>query len=334
MRIFTLIGIVALVVGAFFAYQAWFTPASDSPFDVGKAAAPIIALTFLIIGGVFTVVGTVITRMGSARKQLLAQGLAGRAEIVSVAQTGMYVNEQPQVRMQLNVTVPGRMPYSVSHSEVVPLLALGMITPGHVLPVAVDPTNQNRLAIDWSGDLAARGTQLGVAGVAIGEGLGWTQGVTPTIVQLPNSMGATPQAVAPPNTFEAMPVMPVANTLGSLPGATQSAPAGSVSGVGFAAVGAPGAADGMAAYLNYLRSAGIPGRATVRSAQDTSVAVQGNEVVMVQLDVTPNGGATYPVMMTAIVPMGATARLVPGSSLPVFIDRSNPQAVAIDWNAA
>src|SRR5881394_409740 len=57
------------------------------------------------------------------------------AEIVSARQTNMYVNEQPVVQMQLNVTLSGRPPYQVSHREVVPLLALAMIQPGHSVPV-------------------------------------------------------------------------------------------------------------------------------------------------------------------------------------------------------
>ena len=343
MRVFTIIGIVCLVIGGFFAYQAWFTPPSEDPFDVGKAAAPTIAITFLIIGFTFTIVGSVIVRMGRARKQLLTTGLVGRAEIVSASLTSMYVNDQPVVQMQLNVMVPGHAPYQVSHREVVPLLALAMVQPGHSLPVAVDPANANKLAIDWGGATAGRASTLANAGAAIGSSqMGWSQGVTPTVTPLPNTLSAMPPPPAAP--------VPPPNTLSSVPGAGLSQPAGAEGGVGFASpVAAPAAmaspsafgmpatatpADGMAAYLAYLRTSGIPGRAMLRTVQDTGVNVRGVEVLMLQLEVSPSGGASYPVTTTAMLPPASFGRAVPGASVAVYIDRTNPQAVAIDWDAA
>jgi hypothetical protein len=354
-RIFTIIGIVCLVIGGYFAYQAWFTPASDNPFDFGKAAAPTVAITFLIIGFTFTIVGSLILRMGRARKELLTTGLVGRAEVVSASQTSMYVNEQPVVQLQLNVMLPGRPVYQVSHKEVIPLLAIASIQPGHTVPVAVDPTNPNKLAIDWGGVTAGRATMAADAGAGIGPAaMGWSESVTPNRPPQPNTLSAMPpQSVAPP--------APAANTLSSVPALGQSLPPGAAGGVGFAApFAAPSAApsaapvyatptyataafaapsastptDGMTAYLAYLRTSGIPGRGLIRSAQDTGVNVRGDQVLMLQLDVSPSGGNSYPVTTTAMLPPATIGRAVAGRSVAVYIDRSNPQAVAIDWDAA
>ena len=331
MRVFTIIGIVCVVIGGFFAYQAWFTPPSDNPFDVGRAAAPTVAITFLIIGFTFTIVGSVILRLGRARKQLLTTGLVGRAEIVSASQTSMYVNEQPVVQMQLNVMLPGRPPYQVSHREVVPLLALAMIQPGHSLPVAVDPANANKLAIDWGGVTAGRAPTVANAGAAIGTQMGWSQGNAPTAARAPNTLSSMP----PPPPASA----PLPNTLTDVPGVGASLPAGAEGGVGFAAPStyampaAAAPADGMAAYIAYLRTSGIPGRALLRTVQDTGVNVRGVEVLMLQLEVSPSGGASYPVTTTAMLPPASIGRAVAGSSVAVYIDRTNPQAVAIDWDA-
>ena len=337
MRVFTIIGAVCLVIGGFFAYQAWLTPASDNPFDVGKAAAPIVAITFLIIGFVFTIVGSLILRMGRARQQLLTTGLVGQAEIVSASQTSMYVNDQPVVQMQLNVTVSGRSPYLVSHREVVPLLAIAMIQPGRSLPVAVDPADANKLAIDWAGVTAGRAPTLADSGAAIGVAqMGWSQGVTPTVAPLPNTLSTMPAPPAP---------LPQPNTLSSVPEFGQSLPPGSQGGVGFAApvemppptlLGAQPATNpgvGIAAYLAYLKSSGIPARAVIRSVQDTGVSVFGDEVLALQLDVSPSGGNSYPVTTTAMLPSATIGRAVPGMSVALYIDRTNPQAVAIDWDA-
>jgi hypothetical protein len=339
MRVFTIIGIVCLVIGGFFAYQAWLTPPSDNPFDVGKAAAPIVAITFLIIGFTFTIVGSVILRMGRARKELLTTGLVGRAEIVSATQTSMYVNEQPVVQLQLNVSVPGRAPYQVSHREVVPLLSLAVIQPGHSLPVAVDPANANKIAIDWGGVTAGRVATFSDTGAAIGASqMGWAPGVAPTEMPLPNTLSAMP---SPPPL-----AAPAPNTLSSLPGIGQSLPPGAEGGVGFAAPAemppptmlgtqsAGSAGVGIAAYLAYLKTSGIAGRAVIRTVQDTRVAVVGDEVLALQLEVAPAGGAGYPVTTATMVPQRAVGRAVPGASLAVYIDRSNPQAIAIDWDAA
>jgi hypothetical protein len=89
----------------------------------------------------------------------------------------------------------------------------------------------------------------------------------------------------------------------------------------------------MAAYLGYLRTTGIPGRALLRTVQDTGVNVRGDEVLMLQLEVSPSGGASYPVTTTAMLPPASMGRAIAGRSVAVYIDRTNPQAVAIDWEA-
>ena len=176
MRVMLIIGIVFLVIAGASIYVA--LQPSEGLLDVGHEAAPILALTFGIIGVVFTLVGFFVTRMGAARQQLLEQGIPGRATVVSAAETGMYVNERPMVKLVLNVAVPGRPPYTVEHSEVVPFIALGMITPGSSLPVAVDQVNPKKLVIDWSGETQARasaamGGQMGFGGICFARDGRW-----------------------------------------------------------------------------------------------------------------------------------------------------------------
>ena len=69
------------------------------------------------------VIGIIVGRRAAATDALLATGTAGTATITGLTQTGMYVNENPQIRMQLLVSLPGQTPYATQHTEIVPLYA-------------------------------------------------------------------------------------------------------------------------------------------------------------------------------------------------------------------
>ena len=108
MRVFTITGAVLLAIGLFFVYQAM--QPSTGPFDVGHEAAPIAALTLVPMGVIFTLVGWYLTRAMGQRDQLLQQGLPGMATISSAAETGVYVNERPMIKLTMTVQVPGHPP--------------------------------------------------------------------------------------------------------------------------------------------------------------------------------------------------------------------------------
>jgi len=61
--------------------------------------------------------------------------------------------------------------------------------------------------------------------------------------------------------------------------------------------------------------------------------VQGDAVIELTLDVTPQDGAAYQVRTAALVPAVARARALPGATLPVRIDPTQPSNVAVDWLA-
>lgn len=368
MKIFTIIGIVCLAVGVYFGYQA-LQPASGGELDIGREAAPILAITFLPIGIIFTLVGLYVSRLGNARTKLMQAGLAGQATVLSAAETGVYINERPMVRLQLNVNVPGRAPYTVEHSEVIPLIALGMITPGSSLPVAVDPVDPQKLAIDWSGETRARA--LGAAG---------GMGVYPTVSQpgpgmpTPNTLSSSMPTSAP-NTLLGSPQIGDPGAPGAAPGSGigfampmgMMGMAGGVQGQPMISFGGTGvdlssiykqlAAAGVtitggmpqmmststtvidarpgdvAEHLAQLKGAGKPGTAAVIGVQDMGMAIHGNQLTMLELNVTPQGGMGYPARVTALVPPASAGRAVVGGSLPVFIDSAFPQNLAIDWDA-
>jgi hypothetical protein len=67
--------------------------------------------------------------------------------IDQVADTGVTVNDNPQVRFSLTVTVPGRPPYPATLTQVVSRLVMGSFQPGSTVPVRVSPEDPQTLMI-------------------------------------------------------------------------------------------------------------------------------------------------------------------------------------------
>jgi hypothetical protein len=116
----------------------------------------IIRTTFYVTGALFVVVGILLIWLGLKAKgryqetqRVKGVGLDGAGSIVSMRQTGLSMNEQPQVELTLSVQVAGRAPYQVTKKEFVPLMLLGTLTSGIPLPLKVDPADANDVVIDW-----------------------------------------------------------------------------------------------------------------------------------------------------------------------------------------
>ncbi len=100
---------------------------------------------------VFTVVLIVILRrVFSPNKKLLQQGLPGQATIVNVYQTGMMINNNPQIGLVLQINGPLGQ-YQTETKAVIPMISIPQFQPGAVLPVKIDPSNRNNIALDIYG---------------------------------------------------------------------------------------------------------------------------------------------------------------------------------------
>lgn len=91
-------------------------------------------------------VGQVQADQAKAQK-LMTSGVVGQATIVAMRDTGTMVNNMPQIEMDLQVQVPGKDPYPVTHRQVMAHSSLGMMQPGSTLPVHVDADDPNSLMI-------------------------------------------------------------------------------------------------------------------------------------------------------------------------------------------
>ena len=349
MRVFMIIGIILTVVGIFFGYQMLQrSTATGLDVDVMHSAAPILALTFLPMGIIFTAVGYFFVRSQGQQNKILQQGLAGRATVVGLASTSMYVNEQPVAKLTLNVQIPGRAPYTVEKREVIPLLALGMITPGSSLPVAVDPTDPQKIVIDWSGQTQTR---------TMGQAVGWdptsaASGGMPT----PNTLSSMGSMPAVPNT---LPAPGMGLGVGAVPGLGSSvvSPSGGMD-FNFDASGQPVAGE-TAALVGAVRSGALPtikgsaaqllatgtrGTAVITTAQPMGRTVRdinpqadpsrlNDPMWLFTVQASVPGEAPFPAVFGHRVPLDKVSSLAPGVNLAVAVnlaDRNNE--VAIDWD--
>ena len=92
-------------------------------------------------------------RASAESDRIKVQGVPGQAQITGMRQTGMYINNQPQVELQLQVTTQMHGAYPVTMKEVVPLMMLGTLSSGRPLPVKVDPANPQNVVIEWESAL-------------------------------------------------------------------------------------------------------------------------------------------------------------------------------------
>ena len=107
-------------------------------------------LTGAILGGVgviLLVIGLLWMRSAAKKDRISATGVAGTGQIMGLGQTGMTVNDQPQVELDLLVTIPGRSPYRAKVKEIVPLIMLNRLQ--GTLPVRVDPAHPETIVVQW-----------------------------------------------------------------------------------------------------------------------------------------------------------------------------------------
>ena len=80
-------------------------------------------------------------------QHLSVNGRPGTATITAVRQTGLFVNENPEVEMDLQVSVDGMQPYPATHRQVVAMIAAPQFQPGSTVPVKVDPAEPTSLIV-------------------------------------------------------------------------------------------------------------------------------------------------------------------------------------------
>jgi hypothetical protein len=91
------------------------------------------------------------------QNKLLKTGVSARAVIKQVSDTGVTVNNNPQIKLLLEVSPPTGAPYLVETKTIISRLQPGMYQPGMEIAVKVDPNNKDKVAVDPTGGAGGGG---------------------------------------------------------------------------------------------------------------------------------------------------------------------------------
>ena len=94
------------------------------------------------------------------------------------------------------------------------------------------------------------------------------------------------------------------------------------------ALASRGAIESQAREQNRILSVGQAGTAVIRGHVDIGETVAGNPVWILNLEITPDGGAPYGVQHREIVSSLAMGSYADGTSLACRIDPADPQKIA------
>jgi hypothetical protein len=90
--------------------------------------------------------------------RLAKVGISGKATIREVRDTGVTINNSPQVKLVLDVKNSFGQVYSVTIRALVSRINPGMFQPGMVVPVKIDPKNDQNVVIDYDSGNATTST--------------------------------------------------------------------------------------------------------------------------------------------------------------------------------
>jgi len=96
--------------------------------------------TFFFLMSAFINGGILLYALSRNRRiqHLEAAGIRGTATILQMRDTGVMVNDQPQVWMELQVDLPGRSPVFLEKRQVISYNALGQVQVGGIFNVLAD----------------------------------------------------------------------------------------------------------------------------------------------------------------------------------------------------
>lgn len=117
-------------------------------FDGAFSSAMTQMFIWMGVGLVITIVAIILVRrMVRPNTKLLQTGIAAQATILQVWQTGVTINNNPQIGLKLQVNGPTGS-YQTETKVIAPLINIPQFQPGAVLPVKVDPADQSKIALD------------------------------------------------------------------------------------------------------------------------------------------------------------------------------------------
>jgi hypothetical protein len=297
-RVLVLFAFFELALAAVF----WFVLGdADQAGDAMRLTAGILGL----VGVVMLLVGLWMLRGAAKKDRISASGVAGTGTILGLRQTGLMVNEQPQVELELLVTIPGRSPYPAKVKEVVPLIMLNRLQ--GTLPVRVDPAEPEAIVIQWDQPNLGQGTA------------GFDSSGYP--VDGSAFAGGGPAGGGPGSSAD--------ETL------AQVAAALAGSGSGAAPVFGQAAQAGYTVeqLRAYLRASGISGTARIDRLEDSGQTIGDEHLFTMTTTVSIPGRPPFTTgPSAAMVPLEKVGRVAVGVALPVKVAPDNQDMVMFEWD--
>ncbi|MEI2737838.1 MAG: hypothetical protein V9F01_03525 [Chitinophagaceae bacterium] len=105
----------------------------------------------LLFGGMFYLFYRLFFKPLINANRLQKTGLPGKARILEVKDTGVTINNNPQVKLILEVKNSLGQKYTTQCRVLVSRINPGAYMPGMELPVKIDPKNEMNVVIDFSG---------------------------------------------------------------------------------------------------------------------------------------------------------------------------------------
>lgn len=138
-------------------------------FTGGSSGIYIATGIILVFGGMMYLFYKVLFAPMILAGRLRKTGIRGKATIREVHDTGVTVNNSPQVKLILDVKNMYGQTYTVTLRTLVSRLQPQLYQPGMVVPVLIDPNDEKKLVIDFEG--GAVESKPGYAAATVGASI-------------------------------------------------------------------------------------------------------------------------------------------------------------------
>ncbi len=107
-----------------------------------------IVFTIALTIGIMIFARRLINKTVGPNRGVLQNGLPAQAKIVGVQQTGVMLNNQPQILFDLEVQPPGGTPYRAQTKAIIPMVNIPQFQQGVEVPVKIHPSDPTQVVMD------------------------------------------------------------------------------------------------------------------------------------------------------------------------------------------
>jgi hypothetical protein len=145
------IGIIGGVIGLLVGVGSVIATAGQSGIYIGLGM-------LVLFGGMFYLFYRIFFKPMFNANRLQKTGLPGKATILEVKDTGVTINNNPQVKLVLEVKNSFGQKYTTQCRVLVSRINPNAYMPGMEVPVKIDPKNEQNVVLDFSGEARASTT--------------------------------------------------------------------------------------------------------------------------------------------------------------------------------